>query len=519
MRLNPCLARIHFDFSRYLDLAGMARTARRQLELAHSLAPNDLAIDRACKAAPAPPLTPEQAIARLKERMDAHDATPEAKAGAAGATRAIEARQRGDCQPVGEVTSTTLKMVDLSDGPARQYAVALDVLMKRQAQTPGDRHRLLRLTISRGSAISAGLIPEAEIKSEGIGDRGPANTFVTHVDDLRIGGREIRNCIVHVFEKRNVLDVDGLIGADVFSRYLVTLDTPSRELRLASLPSRPDEAGEAKPLAIFGDSGWTGVSAAPKDPPRDRYIAPEMKDWTRVYRLGHNLIVPTRIGNAPTKLFIMDTGTSSTLVSPQAAREVTHVDSNDHIRVHGINGDVNDVLQAEAVTLHFAGQPFESPRKATLCPINYGIMYVNGGTMNAANIQIGDWLGVQPPATDTEILRIVEGRLPPSVIKRLATLGLERAEIDEIVIASRTLQHRRSRRERLTIEESDRVLRTIRVLSSAEAIYGSRERALKWLRKPHARLESRAPLSLLKTDTGSRIVEELLIQIDEGIFV
>ncbi len=151
--------------------------------------------------------------------------------------------------------------------------------------------------------------------------------------------------------------------------------------------------------------------------------------------------------------------------------------------------------------------------------MNYGIMYMNGGTMNAANIQIGDWLGVQPPATDTEILRIVEGRLPPSVIKRLATLGLQRAEIDEIVIASRTLQHRRSRREKLTIEESDRVLRTIRVLSSAEAIYGSRERALNWLRKPHARLESRAPLSLLKTDTGSRIVEELLIQIDEGMFV
>jgi len=63
------------------------------------------------------------------------------------------------------------------------------------------------------------------------------------------------------------------------------------------------------------------------------------------------------------------------------------------------------------------------------------------------------------------------------------------------------------------------VLRVIRVLSSAEAIYGGRERALAWLRKPHARLEGRAPLSLLRTDTGSRLVEELLVQIDEGMFV
>ena len=139
--------------------------------------------------------------------------------------------------------------------------------------------------------------------------------------------------------------------------------------------------------------------------------------------------------------------------------------------------------------------------------------------MNTANAQIGDWLGLPSPATEGEILRIVEGRLAPSVIKRLGALGLERSEIDSVVIPSRTLQHRRSRREKLTVDESDRVLRVIRVLSLAEAVYGSRERALAWLRKPHARVDGRTPLSLLKTDTGSRIVEELLIQIDEGMFV
>ena len=139
--------------------------------------------------------------------------------------------------------------------------------------------------------------------------------------------------------------------------------------------------------------------------------------------------------------------------------------------------------------------------------------------MNAAHAQIGDWLGIRPPATESEILRVVEERLEPAVIQRLTALGLERAEIEEAVIPSRTLQHRRSRRERLTLEESDRVLRVIRVLSSAEAVYGSRERALAWLRRPNPRLDGRAPLSLLKTDTGSRMVEELLVQIDEGMYV
>ena len=139
--------------------------------------------------------------------------------------------------------------------------------------------------------------------------------------------------------------------------------------------------------------------------------------------------------------------------------------------------------------------------------------------MKTAHEQIGHWLGVRSPATEAEVLRIVEGRLSPSVVKRLLTLGLERSEIHDTVIPARTLQHRRSRREKLTLEESDRVLRVVRILSFAESVYGDRARTLSWLRKPHLRLEGRSPLSLAKTDTGSRIVEELLIQIDEGMSV
>jgi uncharacterized protein (DUF2384 family) len=83
---------------------------------------------------------------------------------------------------------------------------------------------------------------------------------------------------------------------------------------------------------------------------------------------------------------------------------------------------------------------------------------------------------------------------------------------EPIVIAFETLEF-----------ENGQGLRIIRVLSSAEAVYGSRERALAWLRKPQARLEGRSPLSLLKTDTGSllRSIDVLqpscaLTIVDEG---
>jgi putative toxin-antitoxin system antitoxin component (TIGR02293 family) len=139
--------------------------------------------------------------------------------------------------------------------------------------------------------------------------------------------------------------------------------------------------------------------------------------------------------------------------------------------------------------------------------------------MSAVHQQIGTWLGVRVPSTEKDLLDIVEGQLPTTSVKRLLELGVTRAEIDSLVIPLRTLQHRRSRREKLTVEESDRVLRMMRVLFQAEEVYGSRERAFQWLRRNNPRLNNRAPLDLLRTDAGSRIVEELLLQIDEGIFV
>jgi putative toxin-antitoxin system antitoxin component (TIGR02293 family) len=139
--------------------------------------------------------------------------------------------------------------------------------------------------------------------------------------------------------------------------------------------------------------------------------------------------------------------------------------------------------------------------------------------MYSASAQIGDWLGVEPPMTEAAVLGLIEQQLEPPVIQRLLDMGLSRDEVHSVIIPARTLQHRRSRRERLTVEESDRVIRALRVLSAAEGVYESRERALQWLRRPNPRLNDRSPISLLKTDTGARIVEELLGQIDEGYFI
>lgn len=80
-------------------------------------------------------------------------------------------------------------------------------------------------------------------------------------------------------------------------------------------------------------------------------------------------------------------------------------------------------------------------------------------------------------------------------VSALKERGLMFSEISEIIISPRTLKHRKARREPLSHEETDRVVRVERILSLAEDVFASREKALTWLRMPDERLENRTPLN------------------------
>jgi predicted aspartyl protease len=358
-KLDPCLGITHYEVARFLNLNGMYGRAQKQLEFAHQLAPQDIIISRRWAQSHAIPPTPEQMLARLKTRLLDDALDPEEREGTNAAIKSIESRQKGGCHLVTPVEHAKFPIVPISNGgaitPDSMYAAGLEASFngkKRRLEIDTGASGLL---LSKSVAKAAGLIPEVELKIGGIGDKGPAASYVTHVDDIRIGNLEFKNCVVHVAERSSTLEVDGLIGPDVFRDFLVTLDIPGREVRLDPLPRRPDDQGPQTASLDTGDQP-AGDEARPlseADRARDRYIAPEMKDWTPIFRYGHFLIFPTQIGNAPEKLFIMDTGASRGMITPDAAREVTHVGGSD-MRVHGIAGEVADVKSADNVTITFA---------------------------------------------------------------------------------------------------------------------------------------------------------------------
>jgi tetratricopeptide (TPR) repeat protein len=278
-------------------------------------------------------------------------------------------RKNQSCRLVSKVTRTETPLARLMIDPTHMRGFGLSVVLN------GHKNSLLLDTgasgilIKRSIAEHAGISKISEMKVWGIGNKGRRNAYMGIADSIRVGELEFQNCPVEVMESRSVGGEDGLIGADVFESFLVDIDFPNEKLKLSELPKRPGELEQKLALkSEEGDSDDDEASspddaksadakaAAPPVPssgPQDRYIAPEMQSYTRVYRFGHDMLVPVSIGKVPHKLFLMDTGSMFNSISPSAAREVTKVHGDSDTVVKGISGKVDEVYSANKAILQF----------------------------------------------------------------------------------------------------------------------------------------------------------------------
>jgi putative toxin-antitoxin system antitoxin component (TIGR02293 family) len=62
----------------------------------------------------------------------------------------------------------------------------------------------------------------------------------------------------------------------------------------------------------------------------------------------------------------------------------------------------------------------------------------------------------------------------------------------------------------MTVEESDRVVRLTRIQALTEDVFGDAEKASRWLREKLAILDGKPPLEVVRTESGARVVEQIL---------
>ena len=141
----------------------------------------------------------------------------------------------------------------------------------------------------------------------------------------------------------------------------------------------------------------------------------------------------------------------------------------------------------------------------------------NVPSQNAFYLRVSGKLGVGAAHSDRDLVSMVEHRLPAEAVRSLVRSGLSDEEAYRLIVPRRTLAHRFSRQQPLSLEESDKALRVARTIAFAEQAFGETDRAWRWLRKAKRQFDGKTPIEMLATEAGARLVEELIAQIDDGL--
>jgi predicted aspartyl protease len=243
-------------------------------------------------------------------------------------------RALGDRKPFGLVSAyarTEIRLEPvLRNRELRAYRVAVSI-------NGGEPVRLLLDTGAGGIVLNAGLAERFQVKRlapatvSGLGDTGDVRGYVGTAERIRVGGVEFRDAVVTVGEGPRIGGEQGLVGTDIFERFLVTLDLPNAVLRLEPFPGSSDDA------------------------PADRGFEAD-PDAERIYRLGHSLLVPTSVSGADPAMFILDTGASQTLIARDFAAELARMRSaGDDVPLSGISGKINGIDAADDLKFKFGG--------------------------------------------------------------------------------------------------------------------------------------------------------------------
>jgi predicted aspartyl protease len=384
--VDPCNPRLYLLRARLLRLNSMYASERRAIGIAHSLDPSDMDIRRTWLGTL--PLTQrieeQKQFLAVPNGLDQEEHT-RVESGLKN-LQYFAGLQEKNCHLVSAVGSTKLPMAPIVPNGNSGYVDdwGLHVSLNNTEAALLLDTGASGLLVNRAIAEKAGLKSASRIEVHGIGDHGPQAGYVAVAASIRVGSLEFRDCMVGVTDRKDILGMDGIIGTDVFRSYLVTLDYPMRKFLLSQLPPRPTDSGAVTAALDTAGGDVAGSGSGSSEYPQDRYISPTMKDYFPVFRSGHDLIVPVQLNGKIERLFLVDTGASATIISPEVARLVTKVHGGDPGSIKGLSGEVAKVSTSEAVMLKFAGIQQQN---------NSLYAFDTSGLSKGAGIEISGFLG------------------------------------------------------------------------------------------------------------------------------
>ena len=122
-------------------------------------------------------------------------------------------------------------------------------------------------------------------------------------------------------------------------------------------------------------------------------------------------------------------------------------------------------------------------------------------------------------STQGDLVEIVRSGLPQSSLAAvMEVLHLSSDSLSSAIALPKRTLSRRKKQDRLTADESDRLMRLARIAAHAVSVFGDSSKASNWLKKPNRALGNVSPLSQMDTEVGARMVEQVLGRIEYGVF-
>jgi putative toxin-antitoxin system antitoxin component (TIGR02293 family) len=109
--------------------------------------------------------------------------------------------------------------------------------------------------------------------------------------------------------------------------------------------------------------------------------------------------------------------------------------------------------------------------------------------------------------------------LAQSVQALTAAYGITEADLAEVLdVTRRTIMRWKDKNETLSVQKRDllHILESITLLG--QQVLGSQDEVKQWLHSPVLSLDGQKPVDILKTESGRRRIENVLRQIEAGVY-
>jgi len=127
-------------------------------------------------------------------------------------------------------------------------------------------------------------------------------------------------------------------------------------------------------------------------------------------------------------------------------------------------------------------------------------------------------LAASPGVNDGDVLRLVRSGITIRVFEVFAArLHLP----DALILSKASITRRHIQQKRLTLSESDFLVRVVRVVGLVGQLTGDERSAIKWMGSPLfdlAESPGTSALELLRTSAGAKIVETMVRRTANGIY-